>query len=74
MRTIIIPVALLVASAAPAATHQYTITLADDLKLIQVEARFAPGVTRISARAEDAQDNLTEMRDCREASAAFPIQ
>jgi hypothetical protein len=64
MRTIIIPVALLFAAAAPAATHQYTITLADDLKSLEVKALFAPGVTKISARARDAHENLIGMRDC----------
>jgi len=57
-------VAALLATTASAATHEYTVTLSRDLSTLAVEARLAPGVTRISARSRNARDKLITMRDC----------
>jgi len=64
LRSIIISVAALLATTASAGTHEYTVTLARDLSSMDVEARLAPGVTRISARSRNARDRLIRMRDC----------
>ena len=64
LRTIIISVAVLAATIATAATHEYTVTLSSDLSSLDVEARLAPGVRRLSARSRDARDSLVRMRDC----------
>ena len=64
LRTIIISAAALVATTAPAATHEYTVTLSSDLSTLDVEARLAPGVTRVSARSRNARNRLIRMHDC----------
>ena len=64
LRTIIISVAALLATTAPAATHEYTVTLSSDLSSLDVEARLAPGVTRVSARSRNARNRLIRMHDC----------
>jgi hypothetical protein len=64
LRIIIIIALLLGAAELSAATHEYTVTLSDDLKSLEVEARLAGGVSRVSARASDARKILVAMRDC----------
>jgi hypothetical protein len=64
MRTIIITVAILAALPARAATHEYSVTLANDLSTLHVHARLADGATRVSARSRDAGKILLAMNDC----------
>ena len=47
-----------------AATHLYTVTLSEDLSSLEVEARLASRVTRISARSRNANDILIAMSEC----------
>lgn len=55
---------LLGAAAAPAATHEYHVTLSEDLRQLDVEARLDGGVRSIWARRRDARDYLAEARSC----------
>ncbi len=57
--------ALATTSANPAGvTHSYVVTVSDDLRELQVKARFAPRVTDLSARSRDAGKYLIAASDC----------
>lgn len=68
LRTIIItllsPVALFAARGATATTHEYVVTLADDLRQIEVVARFGAVVDDVSARSRSAGEFLISAHDC----------
>lgn len=64
LRIIIISLALLFAVPTVAATHEYTVTLSEDLMSLEVEASLAEGVNRLSARSQDARKILAAMHDC----------
>jgi hypothetical protein len=55
---------LLGAATAPAATHEYHVTLSKDLRQLDVEARFDGGVRSVWARRRDARDYLVAARTC----------
>ncbi len=73
MRTIIIKrlwlVAFFVATSAAGATHEYVVTVAEDLGEIQVVARFDAAVTDVSARSRSASEFLISAHDCGRDSA-----
>ncbi len=70
MRTIInngvmlVAAALLGAAAAPAATHEYRVTLSEDLQRLDVVARLDGSVRHVSARRPEARDYLAEAYGC----------
>lgn len=70
MRTIInkmgvlVIAALLGGHAATAATHEYHVTLSDDLQRLDVEAHLDGGVRSVSARRRDARNYLVDARTC----------
>jgi len=68
LRTIIIKrlslVAFFAAMSATAATHEYVVTVAEDLGQIQVVARFGAAVTDVSARSRSAGEFLISAHDC----------
>lgn len=52
------------ADAAGAATNEYVVTVDEDMRRMQVEARFSMPVDNISARSSDARDFLSNARNC----------
>ena len=76
LRTIIIKrlslVAFFTATSATAATHEYVVTVAEDLRQIQVVARFGTAVKDVSARSRSAGDFLISAHDC-DRDIALPI-
>ena len=47
-----------------AATHEYRVTVNEDMSRLNVEAQFAAPVTSINARSSDAGRFLTDVRHC----------
>lgn len=76
LRTIIIKllslVALFAATGATATTHEYVVTLAEDLRHIEVVARFGAAVTDVSARSRSAGEFLISAHDC-DRDNALPV-
>lgn len=76
LRTIIIKrlslVAVFTATSATAATHEYVVTVAEDLRQIQVVARFGTAVKDVSARSRSAGDFLISAHDC-DRDIALPV-
>lgn len=68
LRTIIIKqlslVAFFAATNATATTHEYVVTVAEDMGQIQVVARFGAAVADVSARSSRASDFLISAHDC----------
>lgn len=54
----------LLAGPTMAATHEYHVTLSDDLQQLDVKARLDAGVRSIRARLHDARKYLFDARDC----------
>jgi hypothetical protein len=76
LRTIIIKrlslVAFFTATSATAATHEYVVTVAEDLRQIQIVARFGTAVKDVSARSRSAGDFLISAHDC-DRDIALPV-
>ena len=49
---------------ASATTHEYVVTVDDDLRRMHIAASFGETVDNVAARARDAGDYLTSVRDC----------
>jgi hypothetical protein len=68
LRTIIINLlsllAFFTATGAAATTHEYVVTLAEDLRQIEVVAQFGAVVTDVSARSRSATEFLISAHDC----------
>ena len=60
----IVAIGLPVATTAASLPFQYTVTVAADLRALDVEARFNRAVTSLSARAADAGDYLVAAENC----------
>jgi len=56
--------ALFSADATDAATNEYVVTVDEDMRQMQVEARFSMPVDNISARSADAGNFLSSARNC----------
>ena len=59
-----IAVLFLSASIAQAETHEYYVSVSDDMQYLSVEAHFVEPVRSISARSSDAYRFLVEAREC----------
>jgi len=65
--------ALFATASAVATTHEYSITVSEDLRQLQIVARFGEAVTNISARSRIAGRFLTDAFDC-DHDRALPIE
>jgi hypothetical protein len=76
LRTIIIKrlslMAFFAATSATATTHEYVVTVAEDLGQIRVVARFGAAVKDVSARSRSASEFLISAHDC-DRDSALPV-